>query len=203
MQVVFFREGDYVLGMDAPVRLSMTRDQFLEWEAAQPVRHEFDGVNPVAMAGGTVNHARIQKNLAISVGSRLRGKRCEFFGSNLKIEVAGRIRYPDGFVSCSPAAANERVVTDPVVIFEVLSPSTETTDVVAKNHEYAQTLSVKRYLMLSQYAVGGMMFERIGDDWAGRILTADTVLKMPEIDIDVPLAELYDGVVFEAPEVVG
>ena len=45
-----------------------------------------------------------QRNLAISIGGRLRGKPCQFYGSDLKIEVAGRIRYPDGFVVCSPVA---------------------------------------------------------------------------------------------------
>jgi Uma2 family endonuclease len=135
------------------------------------------------MTGGTAAHAAVQRNLAIAIGGRLRGRDCQFFGSDLKIEVAGHIRYPGGFV-----------VGDPVIIFEVLSDSTGRTDLVTKNHEYAATLSVRRYVILAQDAMAGTMFERIGDDWVGHLLAADAILCFPEIDIEVPLAELYEGV---------
>ncbi len=172
----------------------MTLEDFLAWEDSQPLRHEFDGVRAIAMTGGTVNHARIQKNLALSIGGRLQGQKCEFFGSDLRIEVAGRIRYPDGFVTCSPLARDGKTVSEPVVIFEVLSDSTSRTDLITKNDEYANTPSVKRYVMLAQDAIGGTMFERVGDDWIGRLLVADSVLRMPEIGVEFPLKELYEGV---------
>jgi len=82
----------------------------LAWEEKQPLKYEFDGLYPVARTGGTVAHSKIQRNLAISIGGRLRGKPCQFYGSDLKIEVAGRIRYPDGFVVCSPVANDATVV---------------------------------------------------------------------------------------------
>jgi len=185
--------------MNAPLRKPMTLESFLEWEDRQPLKHEFDGVRAIAMAGGTVNHARIQKNLTLSVGGRLRGQKCEFFGSDLKIEVVGRIRYPDGFVTCSPLTGDGKTVAEPVVIFEVLSESTSRTDIVTKNDEYASTPSVKRYVVLAQDAIGGTMFERIGDDWVGHLLVANSILRMPEIDVEFPLAELYEDV--DLPEV--
>ncbi len=80
---------------------------------------------------------------------------------------------------------------DPVVIFEVLSTSTASTDSVTKNNEYATTPSVQRYIMLAQDLIGGTMFERVSGDWVGRVLTADAVLKMPEIGIEVPISEFY------------
>ena len=80
---------------------------------------------------------------------------------------------------------------DPVVIFEVLSESTATTDYGTKNEEYAATPSVRRYIILSQSKISGTMFERIGDDWIGHLLSAESILRMPEIGIEVPLAELY------------
>ena len=152
------------------------------------------------MAGGTAAHAFIQRNIAIAVGGRLRGAPCQFAGSDLKIEVAGSIRYPDGFVVCSPVPAGSTVVRDPVVIFEVLSEGTSQTDLVTKNEEYAATASVRRYVALSQHKIGGTMFERVGEDWVGRLLAADAVLRMPEIDLEMPLAEFYEGVPFDAGE---
>jgi Uma2 family endonuclease len=108
----------------------MTLADFLAWEDKQDLRYEFDGFQPVAMTGGTAAHAFIQRNLAIAVGGRLRGQPCQFVGNDLKIEVAGRIRYPDGFVVCTPLSAQAKLVREPVVIFEVLSDSTGRTDLV-------------------------------------------------------------------------
>ncbi len=177
----------------------MTLEAFLDWEDRQPSRHEFDGFQAIAMAGGTVNHAAIQANLAAAMTSRLRGTKCRFFGSDLKIEVVGRIRYPDGFVVCSPLAPDTKVIADPVVIFEVLSDTTSRTDHLTKNDEYARTPSVRRYVILAQDAPSGTMFERVGDDWVGHLLSPDSVLRMPEVGAELPLAELYDGVEVREP----
>jgi Uma2 family endonuclease len=182
--------------MTAALRQPMTVAEFLAWEERQELRYEFDGLQPVAMTGGTAAHAFIQRNLAISIGGRLRGKPCRFIGNDLKIEVLGRIRYPDGFVVCTPVDPLVRVVRDPVVIFEVLSDSTGRTDLVTKNREYAQTPSVRRYIILSQDEIGGTMFARADGEWIGRLLSPDGMLDMPEIGLELPLSELYDGVEF-------
>jgi len=178
----------------------MTLGEFLDWEATQPTKFEFDGFAPVAMTGGTQAHAFIQRNLAIAVGGRLRGQTCRFAGSDLKIEVVGRIRYPDGFVFCSAPDPKGTVVTDPVVIFEVLSESTWRIDWLTKNDEYAHTDSVRRYVILSQDEIGGTMFERTEGDWIGRLLSAESVIRMPEIGIEVPMGEFYEGVEFAQAE---
>jgi Uma2 family endonuclease len=182
--------------MNVALRKRMTLAEFLDWEGQQPLRYEFDGDQPIAMTGGTLAHALVQRNLAISVGGRLRGHPCQFVGNDLKVEVVGKIRYPDGFVFCSAPPAQSTVVRDPVVIFEVLNDSTARSDLVTKNHEYAATPSVQRYVILSQDEVAGTMFERVGSDWVGHLLAADAVLRMPEIGIEVPLAEFYEGVDF-------
>jgi Uma2 family endonuclease len=122
----------------------MGRAEFLDWEERQPLRYEFDGYQPVAMTGGTVAHAIIQRNLAITIGWRLRGGPSSFYGSDLKIETASGFRYRDGIVVCSPVANDATVAREPVVIFEVLSDSTARTDLVTKNQEYAATPSVRR-----------------------------------------------------------
>jgi Uma2 family endonuclease len=180
--------------MSIALRKSMTIEEFLEWETQQPLRYEFDGYQPVAMAGGTEQHSAIQRNLAIAVGGRLRGRPCRYHGSDLKIETAETIRYPDGFVVCSPPVRGRTVIPDPVVIFEVLSDDSAQRDLVIKNQEYASVPSVRRYVVASQDKMAGTMFERIGTDWMGHLLHAGSILRMPEIDIELPLAELYEGV---------
>ncbi|WP_428531053.1 Uma2 family endonuclease [Rhodopila sp.] len=185
--------------MSIALERPMTLDEFLLWEQGQDLRWEFDGFMPVAMTGGTADHSAMQRNLAIAVGGRLRGQRCQLYTADLKVLVAGSIRYPDAFVACTPVPGDALVVTDPVVVFEVLSPSTASTDIGAKNQEYRDTPSVQRYVMLAQDRRQATVFARSSDDWVGHIVSGDTILHMPEIGISVPLAELYDGVALHPP----
>lgn len=179
--------------MNVSMRKPTSVAEFLDWEERQELRYEFDGFQVTAMTGGTFEHDAIQMALARTLGNRLDGKPCRVHGSNLKIEVMGSIRYPDAYVTCGPITRGSTVARDPVVIFEVLSKGTAAKDRGVKNREYASTASVRRYVMLEQVEVGGTMFERVGDDWIGHILTADAVIGMPEVDIELPLAELYAG----------
>lgn len=171
----------------------MTVAEFLDWEEKQELRHEFDGFAPVAMTGGTEAHELIQVNLLTVLTNRLRGTPCRAYGSNVKIKVADRIRYPDAFVACTPAVLRGTVRDDPVVVFEVLSPSTARTDRVEKMHEYWETPSIQRYVLLEQDAISAMAFARQEGRWSGRVLWPGDVLALPEIGVELPLDELYEG----------
>ncbi len=171
-------------------------ERFLDWEERQELKHEFDGFQPEAMTGGTAAHERIKVNLPIALVNRLRGKPCQPYGSDLKIRAGDSIRYPDAFVVCTPVPPKSTVVSDPVVIFEVHSPGSGLKDRIIKNREYQSLPSVRRYVMLEQDGVGAMVFERVGEDWVGHLLTGDAVLRMPEIGIEIPLPELYEGLEF-------
>ena len=190
--------------MNVALQRPWTTEQFLAWEERQELRYEFDGFQPIAMAGGTAAHAAIQRNLIYALTGGLRGKPCQPYGSELKIKVADRpIRYPDAFVVCTPVPPRATVVSDPVVIFEVLSESSATDDFVTKNAEYRATPSVKRYVVLQQAKAAAAVFSRKGDDWIADLLTGgDAILHMPEIGLDIPLSEIYGGVEFEANEEV-
>ncbi len=186
--------------MSVALRKPLTREEFLEWEAQQSLRYEFDGFKPIAMAGGTEEHAAIQRNIAVALTTRLRGTPCRFYGSDLKVDTTGTFRCPDGFVVCTPAVRGRTRIDDPVVIFEVMSGESAGRDLVTKNQEYAAMPSVRRYIVLAQDAMGGSVYERIGGDWIGHLLTADNILRMPEIDIEVPIVELYEGVALTPAE---
>lgn len=176
------------------MRQPMSIEAFLEWEERQATRYEFDGFHVFAIAGGSANHSRVQRNLITEHGSRLRGKPCEPFGSELKVLVAGSVRYLDAFVVCSPVAGKATFVTDPVVVFEIISPSTSGVDRIIKNQEYRDTPSIQRYVVLEQDRQAATVFSRDHGDWAGHVIAGDLNLEMPEIGISIPLAELYTGV---------
>ena len=178
--------------MNVALRKPMTLDQFLAWEEGQDFRYEFDGFEPIAMAGGTAAHSAIQRNILFSLTGRLRGMRCQPHGSELKIQVAGRIRYPEAFVVCTPVPPRSKVVMNPVVVFEVLSDGTANDDLVVKNAEYRATPSIQRYVVLQQTHAGATVFARKGEDWVTELVSGrEALLRMPEIGIEIPLAELY------------
>lgn len=186
--------------MNIALRRAWTVEQFLAWEARQALRYEFDGVRAIAMAGGTAAHSAIQRNLLYVLTGGLRGTACQPHGSELKIRVAaGSVRYPDAFVVCTPVPPRAVIVSEPVVIFEVLSDSSATDDFVIKNAEYRATPSVQRYVVLQQARQAAAVFSRKGEDWITDLLTgADAVLHMPEIALAIPLSDIYAGIEFEA-----
>jgi Uma2 family endonuclease len=180
--------------MSSALRHSMTLEQFLTWEEHQTLRHEFDGWQPVAMTGGTVAHEFIGGTLRALLREHLRGKHCRAVGPTLKIEVMGRIRYPDAFVYCTPVSPGETVIREPVVVFEVLSPGTSRTDRIEKLREYQATPSIQRYVILEQDSIAATVFTRHAAAWDARALTAGETLAMPEIDVALPLADIYADV---------
>ena len=163
--------------------------------------YEFDGVRPIAVAGGTRAHAAIQRNLAISIGGRLINKPCQFFGSDLKtLTSEDHSRYPDGIVTCSGGEKTSTSVSDPTVIFEILNPSTASYDRIVKAPEYMAMPSVRQYIMLEQDRVGALVLTRLDGAWKPEFLKADSTLAMPEIGVELPLAELYRGISFSLEE---
>jgi len=170
----------------------MTLDEFLAWERRQELRYEFDGFQPIAMSGGTLEHSAIATNLVLALRSRLSGGPCRAYRGDVKIVVADRVRYPDLVVTCSRAPPGADIVPEPVVVFEVLSASTARIDRVAKNAEYRETPSIQHYVMLEQAAQAATVFSRSGEDWIGRLVAGpDAVLSLPAIGTELPLAEIY------------
>jgi Uma2 family endonuclease len=169
-------------------------EAFLAWEERQELRWEFDGFAPVAMTGGSNEREAIGNNLRALLLSALRGKRCSTRGPTMKIEAAGRIRYPEAFVSCSVAVRGQTVIADPVVVFEVLGPSTSRIDRIEKLREYQATPSIRRYVLLDQDAIAATVYLKRDDVWTVSVLTGEAVLAMPEIATEISLADIYRDV---------
>jgi len=186
--------------MNVLLRKPMTLQQFLAWEERQELRYEFDGFQPVAMTGGTFAHDQITFNLRKALDARLAGKPCRPCGPNVKIIADGGVRYPDAIVVCTPVPLKATVIENPVIVFEVLSESTANTDIFEKNEEYRATPSIQRYVIIEQTRMAAIMFARKESGWISETLAGGGAqLSLPEVGIDLPLAELYAGLELEKP----
>ncbi len=167
----------------------LTIEEFLDWERAQPFRYEFDGIQPVAMTGGSPLHARMVARIITAASNRI-APPCEVFSSDLKVKTEARVRYPDVTIACSPQDEGGDEVL-PTVIFEVLSPSTMLTDRRVKPSEYRAVDTVDVIALVSQDKQEMTVLRR-SSGWEEEVLAgAEASLALPEIGIEIPLAELY------------
>lgn len=185
--------------MNVPIRKPWTQEQFFSWAQAQDIRYEFDGFQPVAMTGGSAGHSAIGINLQTALRTKLRSSGCRPLGPDAGIEtVNNAVRYPDALVTCSKFDLADRTIPGVVVVFEVLSSTSGRVDRIVKVREYAAVPSIRRYVILESSSMGLTVFERSGPDevWRAAALTKDDVLCMPEIGIEVPVAEFYEDITF-------
>jgi len=111
----------------------------------------------------------------------------------VKIIAAGKVRYPDVLVTCSPIPRGATVIDNPVMVFEVVSHDNKRTDRIEKVQAYRATPSIQRYVILEQTYIGATVFVRKGEDWMATALAEGDTLQLPEIGIELPLDECYAG----------
>ena len=191
------------MGLPAHKR-TMTLDDFLTWEAAQPERWEFFKGEAFMMAGGSDVHNAISLNTAFTLRSAFGRTRCNVFMFDVRLRLAASddLFYPDVFVTCSDAdRARRQVKEDPVLIAEVLSPSTEAYDRGDKFAAYRRFPGLKTVLLLSQDRVHVECFTR-GEDgrWILSEASGDAAcLALPAFGFDLALADLYRNLPDTAP----
>jgi Uma2 family endonuclease len=160
-----------------------------------------------AMAGARNVHNRIATNTTVALGSRLRGRRCEAFNSDTKIRIRlprqVRFYYPDVSVVCRPNPPEDSFQDEPVAIFEVLSLATRRVDEGEKLEAYQTISSLAVYGLIEQETARVVVYRRtelgfVPEEYVG----LEAVITLPEIDTELPLAEIYDRVQF-SPEPSG
>ena len=164
-------------------------DEFLDWERSQPERYEFDGIQPVAMTGGSRPHSRIGTRLLVALAGGVKPP-CEVFGPDLKVITTGRIRYPDVSVVCDSPDDDSDLIK-PALVCEVVSPSTALTDRRVKALEYAAVQSILVYLVLEQDRPE-VTVRRRSAAWEAEIVTGlDATIALPEFGFSIPISAIY------------
>ena len=185
--------------MSAAEKLKTTYAEYLARELSSDTRHEFVDGFAYAMAGGEPEHARLALSIGAELRQLLRGKACRVYSSDLKVRVpaSGNAYYADITVVCGALErddADPLAVTNPTMLVEVLSPSTELFDRGEKFADYRRFASLQQYVMVT---VGRRRIEhyRRNDDgtWTLTVATAGETLSLPEFGGRLALDDVYEG----------
>ena len=180
--------------------ITLGPDDYLAWEQDQPCRNEYVDGKVFAKSGASDAHGTAAGNLAALLHAALRGKPCRPFIADMKVhvETANSFFYPDIFVTCDPrdrAPEASHVKRHPVLIVEVLSPTTEAYDRGNKFAAYRTLASLQEYVLVSTEQRRVEVFRR--DDtghWVLYPFALDEELELASIDFRCSLADVFEGV---------
>lgn len=185
--------------MRAPSVHRYTWKQYLALERESTVKHEFLEGEIYAMAGSSPEHALLTANVIASLNRQLEGRPCRVFTSDLRVHIqaSGLAAYPDATVVCGELRRDpddKNMVTNPTVIVEVLSESTEGFDRGEKFERYRQCPSLKEYVLVSQRERLIEVFQRgPGVDWP-RTEARTGSIRIESIGCELAVGAVYAGV---------
>ena len=176
----------------------MNVEQFLRWEDGTDTRYELVDGFPLAMAPPARAHGILCARLAGAIDASLRGRR------PCTAQTEAGIAWPDRddsfyvadvAVSCRPYERGEQLVREPILIVEILSPSTERHDRLTKVPVYRGIESVEEILLIDSESEYAEVLRREGSQWITILVRGpDAVLRLASVDLAVGMADLYDGI---------
>jgi Uma2 family endonuclease len=196
---------DDELAMSEPAIRGMTVDEFLGWEDGTDTRYELVGGFVVAMAPPAPAHGILAVRLGGLIDAALRSRRPCSAQSEAGIVRPDRddtCYVADLAVTCEPLKAEDRLIRNPILIVEVLSPSTAAFDRQAKVADYRRIPTVQEILLIDSASVFAEVLRRDGDRWITEIVQGPTAtLSLTSVPLTVAMAELYEGVPLPEPRV--
>lgn len=160
-------------------------------------RWEWRNGEVFCMTGAQPEHNLICANVVGEVRARLRGSGCLTFTSDqrVKVRAGSPYLYPDLSVACAPRYVpinGVRTLLNPILIVEVLSPSTAQDDQGCKFMQYQSIDTLAGYLLVDSTAVAVRHFRKDGEVWVPRLYERpEEAVELPELGIALPLAEVY------------
>ena len=181
----------------------LTPEEYLEIEPAADYKSEYFNGEMFAMSGGTPRHAVIAGNAGAEFRAALRNKGYTVASSDLRIRTtpAGLYTYPDVTVYCGQlqfVEGTKETITNPVLLVEVLSPSSESHDRVLKWEQYRQIESLRDYVLISQTTPRVEVYSRHPEGWLfTEFVGVDARCRFPGVDCEIDAREIYLGVQFD------
>jgi len=176
----------------------MSLEEFLAGEREQPEPYEYDGEVIKMVTGGSLDHSTIASNLWTALRDQFRRSACRAFRGDTKVIANNSLRYPDVSVTCTLVRGNDDTVLEPVLVIEVVSPSTEREDRGRKKFDYFATPSILQYAIIEQDERRIDLYTRAGDRWTNEIIAGEAVLKLSSIGVEVSLAAIYEDTELDA-----
>jgi Uma2 family endonuclease len=177
----------------------LTEEEYLKAEEKSVVRHEYVNGYVFAMSGSTDAHNLISGNIFSAIHAHLRGSQCRPYihDMKLKIAVAKSYYYPDVMVSCEPFESKSLFKSGPVLVVEVLSPSTASVDKREKLIAYQHIASLREYLIVYQDRQKVEVYRRDSQDqWELMTIGSDDDLmleSLPNGPLHLPFSLIYEG----------
>lgn len=173
-----------------------TEDEYFEFERTSLGRWEYVNGEIRAMSGGTADHSTIAINISGTLRAALAFKGCRVFGSDMQVHTGDGVNtFPDVSVVCGPLGfhrGRKDILTNPVLIVEVLSPSTEAEDQTDKFRHYQTIPSLTDYLLVAQDEARVMLYTRHDDHWHYRDITGlSSAVHLPSVDVTLALSDIY------------
>jgi Uma2 family endonuclease len=171
--------------------------EYLASEKDSPVRHEYVDGQMYAMAGASDRHNRIALNLASRLNDHLNGGPCEVFIADMKVIVDPVVYYyPDVVVTCDPLGGDPYVRTQPHLIIEVVSPSTERIDRHEKLFAYRRVSSVQEYVLVLQDRMQVEVYRRQSEDeWSREIfIQSEEHVHFAAVGFTMSVGDIYRNV---------
>ena len=184
--------------MRSPLNL-ITVEEYLNLEQDAKIRHEYVAGQIYAIAGASEAHNLIVTNLIAISRPHLRGSSCRTFVSDMKVKVkmqqADIFYYPDVLVTCDPNDNEKYFKTNPNLIVEVLSDSTQTTDRREKRINYQTIDSLQEYVLVSQDEIKVEIYRRDkNNNWTVETLSKDDNLQLNSVGLTLTMADIYEDV---------
>ena len=188
----------------APELKYVTAAEYLETERLALEKHEFFKGEVFAMSGASISHNRLLKNCLVNLGTKLMGKKCEPFGSDLRIHIPKNtlFTYPDISIICGEIETTDDkfdTVTNPSVIIEILSPSTRDYDIGKKFNLYRDIDSLKEYILIDSENIVVEKHTRNNDNsWLlTEYKSIEATFLIETVGLEMKLSEIYFGVKFK------
>ena len=189
--------------MDALPRKYLTQEEYLAIERAAQWKSEYYQGEMFAMAGTSKEHGTIAYNAAGELHSQLKGRGCRGFIADMRVHVerSGLYTYPDIAIVCGNPEFQDGAfdtLLNPVVIVEILSPSTESYDRGKKFQMYRQLPSLREYILIAQDRPFVDQFIRDDEDRWFVLMTQglESVLTLQSCGVSIPMSALYENVEF-------
>lgn len=180
-------------------RFFISIEDYLAGELLADTKHEYCNGRVYAMAAATKNHQSIIVNVLAEIRQHLKGTPCRPYGSDVKIKAGQQFFYPDMMVVCADPSSNPYYTEAPLLVVEVLSPSTRRTDQTLKRDAYQALPSVQEYVLIEQDFVDVEVCRRASGWMSKHYFLGDDVC-LESIGLTIAVVEIYRWVENEEME---